>query len=60
MLEQGEQGFEGGMSARKYMVIAKVSKPTATRDLRDLLEKNILLSTGSGRGTNYQVNLASF
>ncbi len=60
MLEHGENGFEGGMSARKYMAITKVSKPTATRDLQDLLEKNLLLSGGVGRGTNYQVNLESF
>jgi Fic family protein len=60
MLEQGENGFEGGMSARKYMAISKVSKPTATPDLQDLLEKRILLSEGAGRGTNYQVNWESF
>ncbi len=33
MLKEGSQGFEGGMSAKKYMSIAKTSKATATRDL---------------------------
>lgn len=57
MLEEGEGGFEGGMNARKYQAIAQVSKPTATRHLQDLVEKGVLIATGGGRSTNYQVNL---
>jgi len=37
MLEEGHQGFEGGMNARKYVSLAKTSKATATRDLQDLV-----------------------
>lgn len=33
MFDAGYIGFEGGMSAWKYMTIAKTTKPTATRDL---------------------------
>lgn len=57
MLEEGEREFVGGMNARKYQAIAKTSKATATRDLQDLVEKQILAATGGGRSTNYQVNL---
>lgn len=57
MLEEGPNGFEGGMSAKKYMTITGASKATATRDLQDLAEKNILISTGGGRSTHYTVNL---
>jgi Fic family protein len=36
MLEEGPDGFEGGMNAKKYMTITGASKATATRDLQDL------------------------
>lgn len=57
MLEEGPNGFEGGMSAKKYMLIAKTTKATATRDLQDLLEKKAFLVSGAGRNTRYRVNL---
>ncbi len=57
MLEEGPDGFEGGMSAKKYMTITGTSKATATRDLQDLAEKQIFVPTGGGRSTHYQVNL---
>ena len=38
MLEEGEGGFKGGMSAKKYMSITKTSKATATRDLQELVK----------------------
>ena len=57
MLDEEEGGFVGGMNARKYQAISKTSKATATRDLQDLLENQILISKGGGRSTNYQVNL---
>ncbi|MFA5689295.1 MAG: Fic family protein [Kiritimatiellales bacterium] len=57
MLKEGSNGFQGGMSAKKYMVIAKTSKPTATRDLQALVEYGVLISSGGGRSTNYQISL---
>ncbi|MFT5710422.1 MAG: Fic family protein [Halioglobus sp.] len=57
MLEEGIKGFEGGMSAKKYGVIAKTSKATATRDLQDLVEKKVLIPLGGGRSTRYDVNI---
>lgn len=57
MLEEGPQGFEGGMSAKKYMAIAKTSKPTATRDLQALVKLGALESYGGGRSVRYKVAL---
>ena len=57
MLEEGPNGFERGMSAKKYMTITDASKATATRDLQDLAEKHILVPIGGGRSTHYRVNL---
>ncbi len=57
MLEEGLDGFEGGMSAKKYMTITGASKATATRDLQDLAEKHVLVATGGGRSTHYRINL---
>lgn len=57
MLDAGPSGFEGGINASKYQRITGVSKPTATRDLQQLLEKGILFSIGGGRSTRYELNL---
>ncbi len=53
MLDQGPTGFEGGMSAKKYMSMTKTSKATATRDLQDLAVKNIFAPKGEGRSRRY-------
>lgn len=52
----GVDGFEGGISAKKYMQITGCSKATATRDLADLLSKEItkVVSLG-GRNTRYDL-----
>lgn len=56
MLAKGIDGFEGGMTTRKYIGIAKTSKATATRDLQNLLELGIFELLGKGRSTSYQIN----
>ncbi len=56
MLDVKPEGFVGGMSAKKYMSIAKTSKATATRDLQNLLELEVLKTEGGGRSTNYILN----
>jgi len=53
MLDEGPRGFEGGMSANKYVAIAKTSKPSATRDLQALAAMKALVVTGGGRSTRY-------
>jgi Fic family protein len=58
MFAAGPGGFEGGMSAAKYQNLTKTSKPTATRDLSDLLDKGYLRRQGGGgRSTGYGLNL---
>ncbi|MEM1158406.1 MAG: DUF4172 domain-containing protein [Verrucomicrobiota bacterium] len=57
MLDAGPEGFEGGMSAKKYISITKTTKATATRDLQDLAKRGMIRSTGAGRSTRYQLNL---
>ncbi len=57
MLKEGVAGFLGGLTAKKYIVIAKTSKATATRDLQQLTEAGILLLKGAGRSVSYQLVL---
>jgi len=57
MLEEGPTGFKGGMSAQKYMQIAKSSRATATRDLQELAEKGLFIQSGGGRSTRYEIKL---
>ena len=57
MLDEGTKGFDGGMSAKKYMSITSASKATATRDLQDLADKGIFVPTGGGRSTHYTIKL---
>jgi Fic family protein len=57
MMEAGKAGFKGGMSAQKYMSIAKTSKATATRDLQHLLEMGVFHAEGGGRSVRYALVL---
>ncbi len=53
----GPQGFVGGLSAENYIRIAKTSASTATRDLKDMLDKKMLIKTGALKGTRYWLNI---
>jgi len=57
MLEEGIYGFMGGMNVKKYISITDTSKATATRDLQELSEMNVLLIKGVGRSTSYEINI---
>lgn len=58
MFEAGSEGFETGVNARKYQNISKCSKATATRDLTDLVGKNVLHHlSGSGKNTRYELGI---
>jgi Fic family protein len=59
LLDAGANGFEGGMSAEKYVNMTGTSKATATRDLTDLAERGVLKITGKGRGTRYSLTVFS-
>jgi len=56
ILGEGPQEFEGGMSTKKYIVITKTSKATATRDLQYLSEIGALKQTGGGHSTKYDIH----
>lgn len=57
LLDAGPEGFEGGLNARKYMSLTKVSKATSTRDLTELVERGCLVQqSGGGRSTSYEIN----
>jgi Fic family protein len=56
MFKEGLDGFKGGLSAENYITITKTSRPTATRDLQDLLEKKAFIKTGEFKSTRYHLN----
>lgn len=56
LLEAGPEGFEGGMTNRKYAGMTHVSRATAQRELADLVEKKIFLANpGGGRSASYRL-----
>jgi len=57
VLDEGPEGFVGGINARKYVSISKASKATSTRDLQYLLDISALLVSGGGRNTSYSINI---
>ena len=57
MFREGLDGFKGGMSAANYITITGASRATATRDLADLVEKGVLVSTGTLKSTRYALAL---
>jgi Fic family protein len=56
ILEEGVNGFKGGMNAKKYISITDTSKATATRDLQELAAMNVFVMKGLGRSTSYELN----
>ena len=55
MLDAGIEGFEGGMTAKKYISLTHSSKATATRDLQHLHQLGILKNEGAGRNVRYHL-----
>lgn len=54
LLEAGPDGFEGGLTNRKYMGLTKTSRATAYRELADLVAKGCVVPTGAGgRSASY-------
>lgn len=50
------EGFVGGLTTSKYAKLAKCSQDTALRDVRDLVERGLLLQNeGGGRSTSYRL-----
>jgi len=58
IFREGIDGFKGGLSADNYISITGTSRATATRDLRNLIERGALTKTGELRHTRYHLGLA--
>ncbi len=57
LFREGPDGFTGGLSAANYISITGASRATATRDLADLVEKGVLVGSGTLRHRRYALNL---
>ena len=57
MFREGPEGFEGGMSAKKYSIIAETAPATTTRDLAGLVEVGALIRSGELKHTRYVLNI---
>ena len=56
LLDADKGGFQGGLTTRKYVSMAKVSRATAFREISDLLEKGLLTQNPArGRSVSYEV-----
>ena len=56
LLDAGYGGFEGGLTTRKYVSMAKVSRATAFREISDMVEKQVLKQNpGKGRSVSYDL-----
>jgi Fic family protein len=57
LLDAGPDGFEGGMSTKKYESVAATSRATASRELIELEEMGLLRKVGAGRSTRYYLGI---
>jgi Fic family protein len=56
MLNRVLDGFEGKLTSSKWAAITKTSQDTASRDIDDLLDRNILAKDAAGgRSTSYSL-----
>jgi Fic family protein len=57
LLEYAKEEFEGGLSTKKYMSMTKVSKPTAFRDMQELVTLGYLkqIKGTAGRNVKYEL-----
>jgi len=56
LLEAEPEGFEGGLTTRKYVSMTRTSRATAYRDITDMLEKNIIIrNKAKGRSVSYKL-----
>lgn len=51
-----DHGWQGHLNTSKYAKLTKCSKDTAMRDIRELLERDVLIKNeGGGRSTSYRL-----
>ena len=49
-------GFEGKLTARKWMALTECSTATAQRDIADLVERNVLIrNPGGSKNSSYSM-----
>lgn len=60
IFREGRKGFSGGFSAKNYISVVKTTSATATRDLKDLVNKGIFTKKGKLKSTRYKLNLTPF
>lgn len=58
LLDTGVGQFEGGLTTRKYVSLAKASRATAFREIANLVEKKVLIQDpkSKGRSVRYDLN----
>ena len=58
LLDAGAGEFQGGLTTRKYVSLAKTSRATAFREIADLVEKKVLIQdpANKGRSVRYDLN----
>ncbi len=57
LLDAGKGGFVGGLTTRKYVSLAKVSRATAFREIDHLVKLGIIKQNpGRGRSASYELN----
>lgn len=57
LLDAGPSGFAGGLTTRKYVSLAGVSRATAFREIAQLLEWGLIRQNpGSGRNVSYDIS----
>jgi Fic family protein len=57
LLDAGPDGYEGGMSTKKYEHLTGASRATSSRDLIELAHAGLLRQDGAGRSTRYGLNI---
>ena len=57
LLDAGPGRFTGGMSTRKYQNLTGASRATSSRDLVELEALGMLVSSGEGRSTRYDLQI---
>ncbi len=57
ILDMGRENFKGGLSKRKYIIIADTTPATASRDISELIEKKCIKKVDgtAGKNTRYEV-----
>jgi Fic family protein len=59
LLDIGEGNFEGGLTNKKYRALTKTDAVTASRHLKDMVNKGVIreIEGFSGRNTRYELNI---